>query len=36
MRLQAALAALAEASRLSRMGDEAGADAARQRVSTRI
>ncbi|WP_339951590.1 putative metalloprotease CJM1_0395 family protein [uncultured Albimonas sp.] len=36
VRLQAALAALAEASRLSRMGDEAGADAARQRVSTRI
>lgn len=35
-RLQAALAAISEASRLARAGDEAGAEAARERVSLRI
>ncbi len=35
-RLQAALAAISEASRLARQGDEAGAEAARNAVSARI
>ncbi|MDF2234898.1 putative metalloprotease CJM1_0395 family protein [Albimonas sp. CAU 1670] len=35
-RLQAALAAISEVGRLERQGDEAGAEAARQTVSTRI
>lgn len=35
-RLQAALAAISDASRLARAGDEAGAEQARERISTRI